>query len=166
ARQHYMVDPVPPGTDLDSTQAAMILGGEATMWAELVTSENIDSRIWPRTAAIAERFWSPGRVRDVDDMYRRLAYTSLELESLGLRHVSGPQTMLRRIAGPANDAELESLLQLMRLVEPLSLGQHVRVFRPLLTYPLVRPGDIARPDPAAARALAAKVEALLSDSPD
>ncbi len=166
ARQHYLVDPVPPGTDLDSAQAAMILGGEATMWAELVTDENIESRIWPRTAAIAERFWSPGSVRDVDDMYRRLAYTSLELESLGLRHVSGPETMLRRIAGPANDAELESRLQLMQLVEPLSLGQHARVFRPLLTYPLVRPGDIARPDPAAARAITAKVNALLSNSPN
>lgn len=165
AGEAYLVDPVPPGTDLDSAQAAMILGGEACMWAELITSENIDSRIWPRTAAIAERFWSPSSVRDVDDMYRRLAYTSLELESLGLRHVSGPETMLRRIAGPANDAELASLLQLMRLVEPLSLGQHVRAFRPLVTYPLVRPGDIARPDPAEARALVAKVNALLSGSP-
>lgn len=164
ARQLYLVDPVPPGTDLDSAQAAMILGGEACMWAELITDENIDSRIWPRTAAIAERFWSPGTVRDVDDMYRRLAYTSLELESLGLRHVSGPETMLRRIAGPANDAELESLLRLMRLVEPLSLGQHVRVFRPLVTHPLVRPGDIARPDPAEARALSARVDAVLSGS--
>src|SRR5690606_11321465 len=124
ARQHYLVDPVPPGTDLDSAQAAMILGGEATMWAELITAENIDSRIWPRAAAIAERFWSPVTVRDVDDMYRRLAYTSLELESLGLRHVSGPETMLRRIAGPANDAELESLRQLMRLGGPLSPRQH------------------------------------------
>lgn len=165
-RQIYLVDPVPPGTDLDSAQQSMILGGEATMWAELVTDENIDSRIWPRTAVIAERFWSRGNVRDVDDMYRRLAYTSLELETLGIRHVSGPETMLRRIAGPGNDAELESLMQLMRLVEPLSLGQHVRVFRPLLTYPLVRPGDIARPDPEAARALAAKVNALLSGSPN
>lgn len=165
AGQHYMVDPVPPGTDLDSAQAAMILGGEACMWAELITGENIDSRIWPRTAAIAERFWSPESVRDVDDMYRRLAYTSLELESAGLRHIAGPEIMLRRIAGPANDAELESLLQLMRLVEPLSLGQHVRVFRPLVTFPLVRPGDIARPDPVAARELSGRVDALLSGSP-
>jgi hexosaminidase len=165
AGQHYLVDPLPPGSSLDSAQAAMILGGEACMWAELVTGENIDSRIWPRTAAIAERLWSPDSVRDVDDMYRRLAYTSQELESAGLRHISGPEIMLRRIAGPADDAELDALLQLMRLVEPLSLGQHVRVFRPLVTYPLVRPGDIARPDPAAARKLAARVAALLANAP-
>ena len=27
------------------------------MWAKLVGQESVDSRIWPRTAAIAERFW-------------------------------------------------------------------------------------------------------------
>ena len=166
AGEHYLVDPLPPGNDLDSAQAALILGGEACMWAELITTENIDSRIWPRTAAIAERLWSSDSVRDVDDMYRRLAYTSVDLESAGLRHISGPEVMLRRIAGRASDAELQQLLKLMRLVEPLSLGRHVRVFRPLLTFPLVRPGDIARPDPVEARELAATVDALLASSPD
>ena len=56
------------------------------MWAEWVTPETIDSRIWPRTAAIAERLWSPRRVTDVTDMYRRLAVLSLQLEELGLTH--------------------------------------------------------------------------------
>ncbi|WP_085940638.1 family 20 glycosylhydrolase [Granulicella tundricola] len=28
------------------------------MWAEHLSPRTIDSRIWPRTAAIAERFWS------------------------------------------------------------------------------------------------------------
>ena len=166
AAEHYLVDPLPPGNDLDSAQAALILGGEACMWAELITTENIDSRIWPRTAAIAERLWSSDSVRDVDDMYRRLAYTSVDLESAGLRHVSGPEVMLRRIAGSASNAQLQQLLKLMRLVEPLSLGRHVRVFRPLLTFPLVRPGDIARPDPVDARELGATVDALLASSPD
>jgi len=43
------------------------------MWTEWVTPEILDSRIWPRTAAIAERLWSPQEVTDVASMYRRLA---------------------------------------------------------------------------------------------
>ncbi|MBZ5525310.1 MAG: family 20 glycosylhydrolase, partial [Acidobacteriia bacterium] len=42
------------------------------MWGEVITPETIDSRIWPRTAAMAERFWSPRTVADLGDMYRRL----------------------------------------------------------------------------------------------
>ena len=58
---HYLNDPLPADTPLNKIEQERILGGEATMWAELVTNETVDSRIWPRTAAIAERFWSTSR---------------------------------------------------------------------------------------------------------
>jgi hexosaminidase len=77
AASHYLNDPVPSDSPLDDLQKSFILGGEATMWTELATPETIDSRIWPRTAAIAERFWSPATVRNVDDMYRRLGPVSV-----------------------------------------------------------------------------------------
>ena len=80
------MDPIPADSTLTAIEAARILGGEATMWSEWVTPDTIDSRIWPRTAAIAERLWSPRTVTDVDDMYRRLAVTSLRLEEVGLTH--------------------------------------------------------------------------------
>src|SRR5436309_9408595 len=70
ASQHYLVDPMSDAAaSLSPEESKLILGGEATMWAEYVSPENIDSRIWPRTAAIAERLWSPQNVRDVNSMY-------------------------------------------------------------------------------------------------
>ena len=66
AAQHYLADPLAgDAASLTPEEKARILGGEATMWSEYVTPENVDSRIWPRTAAIAERLWSPQDIRDV-----------------------------------------------------------------------------------------------------
>src|SRR4030095_9891241 len=100
AASHYTPDPLPADSTLTPEEAKHILGGEATMWAEWVTPETIDSRIWPRTAAIAERLWSPRTVTDVSDMYRRLAVLSLQLEELGLTHKRHQEMMLRRLLCP------------------------------------------------------------------
>jgi hexosaminidase len=88
AERHYMVDPLNANNGLSEQEAARILGGEACMWGEEVDAENIDSRIWTRLPAIAERLWSPRNVTDVRDMYRRLDAVSLRLEELGLSHRS------------------------------------------------------------------------------
>ena len=106
---HYAVDPLPATSDLDAAQSSRVLGGEVCMWGELITPETIDSRIWPRTAAVAERLWSPRGVSDADDMYRRLVQTSLQLESVGLTHLSGPGEMLRRMAGTEDVRPLRDL---------------------------------------------------------
>jgi hexosaminidase len=158
---HYAVDPLPATSDLDPAQASRILGGEVCMWGELITPENIDSRIWPRTAAIAERLWSPRSAADVDDMYRRLDAVSLQLEELGLLHLSGPDAMLRRLA--ATD-DIEPLRELLRLVEPLSLGQRQRSRRATQLTSLTALGDIASPDAPVRRELAAWIAAFLRDA--
>jgi hexosaminidase len=98
AKEHYQSDPIPPDSGLTPEQQALILGGETCMWGEHLNSVSIDSRIWPRTAAIAERLWSPQSVNDVDDMYRRLAIESIRLENLGLTHLSHTNIALRQLA--------------------------------------------------------------------
>jgi len=42
----------------DPTQRKRILGGEVSLWSEQADALSMDSRIWPRAAASAERLWS------------------------------------------------------------------------------------------------------------
>jgi hexosaminidase len=116
AAEHYRVDPVPAGSDLTPDQAKLILGGEACMWSEYIDPQTIDSRIWPRTAAIAERLWSPRSVTNVDDMYRRLWVESLRIEELGLTQISQEYASLRALAGTE---QMDALRPLAAVLEPV-----------------------------------------------
>jgi hexosaminidase len=110
AAEHYLVDPLGgDAASLTPEEKARILGGEATMWSEYVTPENIDSRIWPRTAAIAERFWSPQQVTDVPSMYERLAIVSQKLENDGLNIDYFTNRMLQRMTGESDPVSLKVL---------------------------------------------------------
>jgi hexosaminidase len=119
ASDYYKNDPVPADSTLDAADRARILGGEACMWGEYVDPHTIESRIWPRAAAVAERLWSPQNVNDVDDMYRRLRVESLRLEALGLTHVSHEDSSLRVLAGTS---EIGPLQVLAKTLEPVDFG--------------------------------------------
>jgi hexosaminidase len=119
AKKYYSVDPMSNAdATLNLDQQKRILGGEACTWAEFITDDNIDSRIWPRAAAISERLWSTSEVQDVNSMYVRLSAVSRYLEQLGLRHRSNVRLMLSRMAGTDNIA---ALLTLADIAEPASL---------------------------------------------
>jgi hypothetical protein len=98
----FLADPVPADTTLTAEQQKHILGGEVCMWGERINEETVDSRIWPRTLATAERLWSPQSDVDVKDMYRRLGLASLKLEDVGITHITGPTRMRRNLAGQEN----------------------------------------------------------------
>ncbi len=116
ASQHYAVDPMSgAAATLTAEEKKRILGGEACMWAEWVSPENVDSHVWPRNAAVAERLWSPQEVTDVGSMYTRLNALSLRLEWLGLTHRSARKFMLRRMA----ETDSLYLRTLAELVEPV-----------------------------------------------
>src|SRR5246500_2591124 len=119
AARHYAIEPMSGGAaSLTPEQQKLVLGGESCMWAEFITDDNVDSRIWPRAAAISERLWSESQVQDVNSMYFRLNATSRYLELLGLRHRSNVRLMLSRMAGTDNIA---ALLTLADVAEPASL---------------------------------------------
>jgi hexosaminidase len=117
AAEHYAIDPLMGETaDLNPEEQKRILGGEAAMWEELATAENIDAKLWPRLAAIAERFWSPQSVSDAAAMYERLTPVNYWLEWLGLTQRSNLALMRRRLAGPML---LGALDQFAAILEPV-----------------------------------------------
>ena len=144
AADHYRVDPLPQASGLSPEEQARILGGEACMWTEQTTSRDIDSRIWPRTAAIAERLWSASEVANVDDMYRRLAVESLRLETLGLTHISQEAVSLRTLA---RTREIDSLQMLASVLEPVTFNDRAHMQHPNQLTPLNQLIDALPPDP-------------------
>ncbi|TDO73502.1 hexosaminidase [Flavobacterium chryseum] len=141
---HYLNDPMPKGADLSAEEKARILGGEATMWTELATPTTLDSRVWPRTAAIAERLWSAEDVKDVANMRKRLETVSFRLEELGLTHIRNRAVILRNIA---NNQNIKSLNEFSNVCEPLKGytrnkgGTEYQMYSPLTLF-----ADACTPD--------------------
>jgi len=162
AERHYLTEPLSgAAANLSAEQQKRILGGEACMWSEYVSPENIDSRIWPRTAAIAERLWSPQNVRDVNSMYQRLHEISQRLDWLGLTHNSSYEPMLRRITGTDDISSLDVLANVLEPVKDYT-REETATEPATSAKPLVRVVDAVRPESATARQFADSVNALVT----
>ena len=95
-----------------------VLGGEACLWTELVTDELLDTRLWSRMPAIAERFWSPADVRNTADMYRRLAATHATLARMGMVDLGA--TVRERLTRAGLSLEdTDGLMPLIEMLEPV-----------------------------------------------
>ncbi len=127
AGYHYGIDPQGgAAAHLSPSESARILGGEACMWTEFVSTETVDSRTWPKTAAIAERLWSQAEVNDLRSMYGRLQVISRRLDWSGVEHRSVYRNMLERLSG---DAPTDRLKILVDVVEPLGIDVRERARR-------------------------------------
>jgi hexosaminidase len=168
AARHYAVDPLAgAAASLTPEEKDRILGGEATMWSEYVNWENVDSRIWPRTAAIAERYWSPQDTTDVPSMYFRMEAESTRLEWLGLTQRSYQLPMVRRMAGTASAAQVQALHALAEALEPVkdynretTPGEE----EPTSLKPLDRMVDTVHPESEVSRRFSVAVDKFLAAS--
>ncbi len=141
---HYQNDPMPKSVKLTKEEKARILGGEATMWTELVSPNTIDSRIWPRSIAIAERLWSDENVTDMNSLRRRLNVVSYRLEELGMTHIKNKEMLLRNISNNQNTTALNDF---SNVCEPLKVysrnkgGTEYQMYSPLTLF-----ADACTPD--------------------
>jgi hexosaminidase len=168
AARHYAVDPLGgPAASLSADEKQLILGGESCMWSEYVNAENVDSRVWPRNAAIAERFWSPEGATDVASMYDRMNAESERLEWLGLTHRSFQRPMLQRIAGTdATPDEMAALTELAGSLEHQKdyTREESAVTEPTSFTPLNRLVDAVYPESEISRRFSNGVDQYVASS--
>jgi hexosaminidase len=159
AASHYAIDPLSgDAATLTAEETKRILGGEACIWSEYVSPEILDARIWPRMAAIAERFWSPAAAAsDVESMYRRMEAVSPHLELAGSTHRAIYRTMLERLADGSDTGALETLAE---VVEPLKEYARAEARSYYSDTPLNRLVDTVPAESLAARAFNRRVERM------
>jgi hexosaminidase len=138
---------------LSHAQQALVLGGEAALWTELVSEEMLDGRLWPGAAVIAERLWSPAAMRDATQMYRRLIVVHDGLRVTGLADDANHRRMAARLAPGAS----EPMAVLLDLVAPVRNHAHNRMGMALLKGKRPAPQELNElPDAASPDSLVAR----------
>lgn len=104
-----------------------VLGGEACLWSELVDEACLDTRLFSRLPAIAERFWlgPQAGVAELRGLYRRLLAHWLYLETAtDLRPLTSMEMRLQKLADiPA--AAVPALIGLLICLEPVKWYQRL-----------------------------------------
>lgn len=91
-------------------------GGEGALWTEIADRTNVEARMWPRSAAIAERLWTAGTPDGPEAFYPRLFRVSEVLDREGVHNLVDYQQGVAKLAG--TDA-VEPVRTLLDVLTPL-----------------------------------------------
>ncbi len=81
----YSYEPVP--VELTPTEARHILGAQANVWTEYMTTEDhVEYMLLPRMLALSEVVWSPSERRDFDGFVSRLDWHFDRFDALGVNY--------------------------------------------------------------------------------
>ena len=81
----YAYEPVP--AELTPTEAKHVLGAQANVWTEYMTTEDhVEYMVFPRMLALSEVVWSPREIRDYSGFVERLDWHFDRLEALGVNY--------------------------------------------------------------------------------
>jgi len=81
----YKFDPIVES--MTEEEAKHVLGGQANLWAEYVsTNSHSEYMIYPRLAALSETVWSPKESRDWNDFSSRISTMFKRYEYLGINY--------------------------------------------------------------------------------
>ncbi|CAD5228340.1 unnamed protein product [Bursaphelenchus okinawaensis] len=99
--QFYYCDP--RGFSGSEEQKKLVLGGIVGLWGEFIDGTNIESVLWPRASAVAERLWSnPKQTTDADRAWPRLHEHRCRLVARGYRAspINGPDFCINEYDDP------------------------------------------------------------------
>ncbi len=84
----YDYDPIPK--ELSSEDAKYVLGAQANLWAEFITTtSHLQYMLLPRLLALAEIVWTPKEVKNWPDFNKRLVYHCKGFDLKGINYSPG-----------------------------------------------------------------------------
>ncbi|CAF1419095.1 unnamed protein product [Adineta steineri] len=145
--KHYKVEPISNSElqSLNKEQRSRILGGQGCMWSEYVSQDTVDSRLWPRSFVIAERFWSPYTIdaeKSFNKRHFRLNHL-LDKMQTGVTHLSTYKLKLETLLTNSNKKHvlLHPFIILADLCEPNGMGDRSDTHRYNANTPLTTLAD-------------------------